>query len=42
MRVGFTSFEQAIQMLAQNQFERYVIDPVLKPWTGPLNHRIGY
>ena len=33
LRVNFISFQQISDMLSQNQIERYVIDPLLQPYT---------
>ena len=36
-RINFTSFQEISQMLVANQIERYVIDPLLQPFTNPPN-----
>ena len=37
LRVNFIPFQQIVQMLAQNQIERYDIDPLLQPWSDSSN-----
>ena len=42
IRANFISFEQITTMLERNEIERYIIDPLLQPWTGapPTEYRI--
>ena len=35
--LNFISFQEISQMLSQNQIERYIIDPLLQPWTSESN-----
>lgn len=44
-KVNFIPFQEISSMLSQNQIERYIIDPILQPWSGPpllsnIPHRI--
>ena len=34
LRMNFIPFQDAANMLSQNQIERYIIDPLIQPWAG--------
>jgi hypothetical protein len=34
LKINFISFQEVVEMLSQNQIERYILDPVLQPWAG--------
>jgi hypothetical protein len=40
LRVNFISFQEVSSMLSQNQIERYIIEPILQPWSGPPSQQL--
>lgn len=34
LRINFITFQQIGQMLSQTQIERYILDPLVQPWSG--------
>ena len=35
LRVSFVPFQQIVEMLQNNQVERFTLDPMVQPWVGP-------